>query len=298
MARIKSTWTHLLLVSAISILYCSLFTSARNLDSKELSIGVWNVTMKCRRSSFTSDVFPPRVAREPQQIDVDQTRNTRRRRQWLPSWGGDSSQSFDCQLNLFSDGTFAMKPRDEKSWTRLAGTSTNILGSINQGGSEPVTTESNQTPPYLVVHGRWKVHSNPYCVTDRSYDEVSLTSVPRVQTRITPTNVEQSAGEMDHATQQIQQRRLRLLMQCRLSGHCTNGGLARLLVGDSYARGRISRGVILSQDELAQQDSNSKSKPWWQSHNKVVASFSARRQIPPGFSLEEDDLLDDNEYEP
>ncbi len=90
---------------------------------------------------------------------------------------------------------------------------------------------------------------------------------------------------------------MRLLLQCRLSGHGTNGGLARLLVGDSYARGRISRGVILSQDELAQQDSNSKSQPWWQSHNKVVASFSARRHIPPGFSMDEDDLLDDSEYE-
>jgi hypothetical protein len=268
MARIESTST---LVSAI-ILYCSLFTSARNLDSKELSIGVWNVTMKCRRSSFTSDVFPPRVARErPDQ--------TTRRRQW--PWG-DASQSFDCHLSLFSNGTFALQPRDEKSWSQLAGTN---IPSSNQG-------EPNHQSPYLAIHGRWKVQSNPYCVTDRSYDEVTLASVPRVQTRITP-NAEPA---------EVQAQRLRLLMQCRLSGHCTNGGLARRLQGsDSYSRGRISRGVILSQDELTlaqKQDSNSNtnSKPWWKSHNKVVASFSARRHIPPGFSLDEDDLQEDKEF--
>jgi hypothetical protein len=267
MAKIESTLT---LLSAI-ILYCSLFTSARNLDSKELSIGVWNVTMKCRRSSFTSDVFPPRIARE-------RPNQTTKRRQWLPTWG-DASRSFDCQLNLFSNGTFALQPRDEKSWTHLAGT--NNIPSSNQD-------DSHQQPPYLAVHGRWNVQSNPYCVTDRSYDEVTLASVPRVQTRITP--------DTEPAEVQAQQR-LRLLMQCRLSGHCTDGGLARRLQGsDSYSRGRISRGVILSQDELSpvqKQDTDSNSKPWWKSHNKVVASFSARRHIPPGFSLDEDDPLDD-----
>jgi hypothetical protein len=283
MARIKSTLT---LLSAI-ILYCSSFTSARNLDSNELSIGVWNVTMKCRRSSFTSEVFPPRVARE----QPDQAR----RRQWIPLWG-DASQSFDCQLSLFSNGTFALQPRDEKSWTQLAGT--NILSSNGESSHQP---HQPHQPPYLAVHGHWKVQSNPYCVTDRSFDEVTLASVPRVQTRITPN------ADSAEAVQVQAQRRLRLLMQCRLSGHYTNGGLARRLLGkDSYSRGRISRGVILSQDELslAQQDtetdssnsnSNSNTKPWWQSHNKVVASFSARRHIPPGFSLDEDDLIEDEE---
>jgi hypothetical protein len=297
MARIKSTWT--LLSAAIIILCCSSFTRARNLDSNELSIGVWNVTMKCRRSSFTSEVFPPRVSRE----ETDPTLSRRQqRRLWLPSWGADKSQSFDCQLSLFSNGTFALQPRDEKSWTRLAGT--NIL-TLNDEPSHPL--------PYLAVHGRWKVHNNPYCVTDRSYDEVTLASNPRVQTRITPTNTDAEqqpkAGKGKVHDQQTQQRRLRLLMQCRLSGHHTNGGLARRLLGsDSYARGRISRGVILSQDEqqlpTAETDtgtnkrSNANTKSWWQSHNKVVASFSARRHIPPGFmSLGEDDLLEDSEYE-
>jgi hypothetical protein len=57
--------------------------------------------------------------------------------------------------------------------------------------------------------------------------------------------------------------------------------LARLLVGDSYARGRISRGVILSQDEQPQHsktDANTNTKPWWQSHNNLP-------------------VLEDNEYE-
>lgn len=286
MAKIESTLT---LLSATIVLYCLSFTSARNFDSNELSIGVWNVTMKCRRSAFTSELFPPRVSRELTDPTVS------RRRQWLPSWG-DASQSFDCQLSLFSNGTFALQPRDEKSWTQLAGT--NILGS-NGKADEP-----NQSPPYLAVHGRWKVQSNPYCVTDRSFDEVTLASNPRVQTRITPTTNAKQPSESAAAESAAQQRRLRLLMQCRLTGRYTNGGLARRLLGsDSYARGRMSRGVILAQDEqlsLAQppdMDSNSNSKPWWQSHNKVVASFSARRQIPPGFSLDEDDLLEDNEYE-
>jgi hypothetical protein len=304
MARIKSTWTLLSATAIIILINCLSLSSARNLDSNELSVGVWDVTMRCRRSSFTSEVFPPRVARE-------ETSRQQRQRPWLPSWGGgDKSQLFDCQLSLFSNGTFALQPRDEKSWTNLA-------GATNGGKDEPVTEQSHPShpPPYLAVHGRWKVQSNPYCVTDRSYDEVTLASVPRIQTRVTPTNTNTNANAEQYSPadkkvqgqgqgqihdQQTQQRRLRLLMQCRMSGHYTNGGLARRLLGsDSYARGRISRGVILSQDEQQQLTlaAQPDSKPWWQSHNKVVASFSARRHIPPGFmSMDEDDLLDDSEY--
>jgi hypothetical protein len=328
----------ILLILLLLLHCCAVFTSAaaaRHLDSRELSVGVWNVTMKCKRSSFTSDVFPPREAREQQQ--------QQRQRQWLPSWGGgvETSQSFDCQLNLFSNGTFALQPRDEKYWTRLllAGSDGGSSGSQSHTTQHPPlpTPTPPHTRPYLAIHGRWKVHSNPYCVTDRSYDEVSLVSKPRVQTRsVAPTNkntktakhtkhknakskhknAEQSAADkeavqdqpqgQDKTQDRAQPRRLRLLMQCRLSGHCTNGGLARRLVGDAYARGRITRGVmILSRDQDQDQDglgrqqqqqqdskSNTNKKPWWQSHNKVVASFSARRHIPPGFSLDEDDLLE------
>lgn len=286
MARFDTALALLLAV----LLYSSSFISARSLDSTELSIGDWNVTMKCRRSFFTSDVFPPRVALEQQP-----GQNIQRQRRWLPPWA-DAPQSFGCHLSLFSNGTFALQPRDEESWNELAGTNTNAINSDNNG--EP---HVHHEPQYLAVHGRWKVQSNPYCVTDRSFDEVTLASFPRVQTRIT-----RNSEQMESQESVVSSKRLRLLLHCRLSGHYTNGGLARKLQGnDSYSRGRISRGVILSQNQpsRSQQQDNTNTntnnniinKPWWQSHNKVVASFSARRRIPPGFSMDDEDNL--SEYE-
>lgn len=54
----------------------------------------------------------------------------------------------DCTCSVSDDGTFCLRPE-----------------------------QSNNN--HLAVRGRWNVLSNPYCVTDRFYDQLTLQSYPR-----------------------------------------------------------------------------------------------------------------------
>jgi hypothetical protein len=58
--------------------------------------------------------------------------------------------SLDCRLSLFRNGTFCMAPMDDAT-------------------------------PLSPIHGSWQVLSNPYCATDRYYDNVRMKSYRRCQ---------------------------------------------------------------------------------------------------------------------
>lgn len=60
-------------------------------------------------------------------------------------WGS----SLDCSLSLCQDGTFVLTPKKGSTSRRLA------------------------------IRGHWDVLSNPYCITDRFYDQLRLKSYPR-----------------------------------------------------------------------------------------------------------------------
>jgi len=238
---------------------------ARTLDSYELAVGDWNMTMRCRKSSFTSEVFPPQFAVEQQ---------GQRKRQGWQLWK-DAPQSYDCRLSLFPNGTFALQPKND-DWNRVSGYHQQPASRDDEDNGP----RDDSSPLYVPIHGRWKLDANPYCVTDRAFDSVTLTSRSRVQTRMTPTTLLPET-----------QQRLQLLLQCRLSGRFTEGGLARRLKGaENYTRGRCSRGVILAQPQLQKLDITSRRRQ----RDKVVASFSARRYIPSSLnSFEEDNLIED-----
>jgi len=193
-----------------------LLANALTLDSRDLLIGDWNVTLNCRNSFFSNELFPPRSAAG----EIES---------FSSKWG--FSKGYDCRLSVFSNGTFEMSPQENLDNTQ------------------------ESTSSILLLHGRWKLRRNPYCVTDRFYDELLLTSYPRIQR---------------NATELLQ--KVQLTLQCRLHGHYTNGGLWKKLRGNRYARGRLSRGTVLWEQK------DKKDEPWWK-RKKIKASFSAARRI-------------------
>lgn len=148
-------------------------------------------------------------------------------------WG--TPRNFHCRLSLHPNGTFGLEP---------SGTATSQL---------------------LSVHGRWTLETNPYCVTDRFYDDLILDSYPRVQKK----------REGDEETVV---RKLRLNFKCRLSGHFT-GDRLRFQDRDHFARGKMSHGVL-----ILQRDDDESKKPWWY-RPRIAGSFSARRLIPSRSAL-------------
>ena len=65
----------------------------------------------------------------------------------------------ECQLCLNPDGTFVLHPPSP---------------------FDLQTTNANAVQR-LLLKGFWKLRQNPYCVTDRHYDELSLVSYPKVR---------------------------------------------------------------------------------------------------------------------
>jgi hypothetical protein len=201
----SSSWTrylglpHVLMVSGRSLnarelLACpsSSSSSANNegndADGAEGRLGAWTVTFRSSRWSpswprsmlgqpninsnnrnnchpMDALVFPSATTTispggEPRQ---KQQRHRKKRRLFPTLCRYD-----ECKLSLFSNGTFEIVPPrvdDETSSSSSSLSSSNLLA----------------------VHGKWKVQRNPYCVTDRFFDQVRLESYPRVQSTTTTT---------------------------------------------------------------------------------------------------------------
>jgi hypothetical protein len=71
----------------------------------------------------------------------------------------------DCELTLSQNGTFTLQPSVD-------------------GGDNELT---------LPLKGHWLVRPNPYCITDRHYDELCLLSLPKVRQGDSDTSVSNDA---------------------------------------------------------------------------------------------------------
>lgn len=183
------------------------FTQAKVWNAQELAIGQWDVTLKGGWLFDASSIFPRQSSRTVGKLPV-------KRRPW--------GSSLDCSLSLCQDGTFVLAPK---------------LGNDHS----PLSLRR------LLVRGQWNILSNPYCITDRYYDELKLSSYPRA-TIITPYQKKFfKSGTLD--------------IYCRVWGR--------------YAKSKtIGRKGWMTHGSLVWKDGYGKS-PWHP--RRVVASFSAKR---------------------
>jgi hypothetical protein len=157
------------------------------------------------------------------------------------------ARRFACELSLFPNGTFGLRPK--------------------------VSVDDNGT---VAIRGHWQLDVNPYCVTDRFYDDITLVSYPRVQKKRKSNN-----------PPTIMQK-LRLQLKCRLSGHFT-GNRLRLRDRRHFARGKLSHGFLVVQRDECERTK----QPWWH-RPQIVATFSAKRLIPAKASLDSQSFHDDD----
>lgn len=131
-------------------------------------------------------------------------------------------KSMQCRLSIFSNGTFSM----------VDGSSSNDV--------------------LLPLRGTWKLQPNPYCITDRQYDQLVLESYPRVQKRASDESVVQ---------------RVIPQLKCRVWGRYGSGPI-RKFMGYTRTKSRMTHGTLLwnvQQENL----------PPWISR-RVCASFTAK----------------------
>ena len=149
-------------------------------NSIQLATGEWDVKIGGGFWMDASRIFPPvtspnsakRITQSKGKSNFSTTKPFVKRRPW--------GASMDCILSLASDGTFVLTPKFV----------------INDQGNNPSPKEEYTTTSHdlnnrtsgrnagvknslLDLRGSWKVLANPYCVTDRFFDEVFLRSYPR-----------------------------------------------------------------------------------------------------------------------
>ena len=144
---------------SLSLLFNVLSTvmvHAQLLHPLDLVLGRWNVNLSRKdRKLFESMIFPPDVrAKTTSSVDdsikkdLEPTLQRYKRR-------------LQCELILETDGTFVLNPPSEPQ----------------RNSDEIESTQTNRLP----LRGNWMLRPNPYCVTDRQYDELTLISNPKVR---------------------------------------------------------------------------------------------------------------------
>lgn len=250
--------------------------AARPLNAIHSAVGEWEVSMRGGWWMDASQIFPSST--------VDDTGVRNRTKQLKRSslspfqvkrrpWGS----SLLCSLSLASDGSFVLVPKTK-----------------NMEGNRAIVEGSTAILP---VRGHWSVHANPYCITDRFYDVVSLMSYPREKVVATVGGVDRGSNH-NNVVQTVE-----LNLYCRLWGRHTrqSPGIFRGLKGRSYKQLQEQHqkpGTIQTADAVSTASTSSftefgrmthgtlmwkelfpPSCPWWKrmKPRPVLASFSARR---------------------
>jgi len=181
-------------------------------------------------------------------------------------WG---RSSLDCTLSLAPDGTFVLTPNQVTTVVEHDNSESLEKETIDTPATrhEMFTRRKKQTETesgLLDLRGSWNVLANPYCVTDRFYDQVSLTAYPRQ--KVTAIRAE----EADDATEERVLQTVQLTMNCRVWGRHTHHQQRQARGTKPY---RMSHGTLVCRDVGSDQNT-----PWWKGlYRPVVASFSAVR---------------------
>lgn len=219
---------------------------SRKLESTELLFGEWDTKIRCTPECFEA-LFPLRTSTSKTPLRPQKN-----------SWGLlQLPRSFPCKLSIHPNGTFGLEPNLCPHEKLMHSTS---FGSDN----------------ILPIRGRWRLETNPYCSTDRFFDQLTFTSYPRVQKRV--------VGDMEATLQSIH-----LEFKCRLVGHFSAGRL-RFNDRNNLARGRLTHGSLQFKydNEKMQQ---TKRFRWIHSPRiRRTVAFSGRRLIPNVHHIQEEHI--------
>jgi len=268
---------------------------ARLLSAYEQAIGKWNVTLHRKMSPrfFDTVLFPPihpaptikgQRQRQRQRQPLQRTKRLRR----LP-------KTMDCTLVLRSDGTFVLEPPPSFFHTDKTRTNHHPLNHKNthvhvRDDSMDESDESvHHVGEPMGMRGRWKLVPNPYCITDRQYDELTLYSHPRVQWNWRGDKI---------------LKRARLELRCRIWGRYGAKSI-RSLMGMSHGRSkaRITHGSLLyiannSRSHSHSRNTNNSSTNKRYEQRRVCATFSARpSRIMTSLPIMEEEETDDENDE-
>jgi hypothetical protein len=243
------------LLSCLAVFLCSssnsstsrhghiMLVDAQLLHPLDHVIGKWNVNL-CRkdRKLFESMIFPPRPYEyveasddENDYIDdvEDVSASTNIGNNDLKAATSITLQGnqrrFQCELILEEDGTFVLNPPTE-----------------SEDDSKSTTNQMNNNR--LPLKGNWNLRPNPYCVTDRQYDELTLISNPKVRAYFNDNK------HNNNIISRSKQEQITLEMNCKVWGRF-NSNTIRSFLKRPRGRdaGRMTHGTLSIQKKVIDQ---------------------------------------------
>lgn len=259
-------------IRVVVLLLLLVASRARVMEAHDAVVGDWIVRIKCERDFFSSILFPPT------QVQSAPAFNSGR---LLPRSGiFKLAQGFPCQLSIFSNGTFIMQPSERQQQKSL----------LNGQGDNSLADNKSILP----LRGQWQVQANPYCITDRFYDQLNLKPFPRKLVarpgaRSHPSLLREMLKHFGIYLQRddelVLQQRLLLSMHCRISGRYASPG-AFLKDGRGKATtARLTHGMLVWQSNGIQREELSGSVRS-RRRQHVGASFCGHKRLQKGFVAE------------
>lgn len=231
---------------AFLLLLSSNVVSAQLLHPLDLVIGRWGVNLHRKDVQLLeSMVFPPNISSQSTISNTDFHANNNFKSTKLKR----RKRKLKCDLFLNADGTFVLHPPSDLRDTNL-------------------NTESNHIQ-HLPLKGRWDMRPNPYCVTDRQYDELMLISNPKVRVRHYGDKENMSTNREEKVT---------LEMNCKVWGRFGSNTIRSLL---KRPRGReaakLTHGTLCIKKEIIQNRNKSNSPAVVQNPRRAIcATFNAK----------------------
>ncbi|KAG7370356.1 hypothetical protein IV203_028102 [Nitzschia inconspicua] len=177
-------------------------TITRPLNSIQCLVGEWNVHLRGPIWMDASKLlFPPQITNEENNNNNNKNTNysySIRRRPW--------GATLTCTLSIAEDGTFVLSPQYN-----------NNSSSNNNNNHKIGTNSKNQHNNILPIRGEWTLYKNPYCVTDRFYDELALQSYPRIKVTTTSDN-DTSSKTTTSSSSSSSQLQVTISLYCRMWG--------------------------------------------------------------------------------
>jgi len=258
----------------IIILCCSClnFSDGRLLSAYEQAYGPWRI--KLTRGMFGKSWYieNPDEGETPQRRSRSRGTNSDLQLLFPPRKKDDDKsihltkavRSIPCILTLEMNGEFTIHI-DHGSLKSTPNT-INIDNTRNELQSANRTrSESTSTSIYSPLRGEWYLTPNPYCVTDRHYDTLTLIAEPRIR-----------RAQLHDG---IITEKARIELRCKLWGRYGVGAVRNKL-GFRHGRemGRINHGTVLIVREYVNE--NSLGDIARKSLNReIIASFTGRGML-------------------
>jgi len=277
----KDTHSYLNLLLILTFLIV-LQIDAYPVDSRTLALGRWYFSLHRleklgrlneneSRSLFDSLIFPIDLSKNETKLDTHDGCTSEDDRKLVISNNNEDRINFtqrimrrllnrgkmDCTLDLLSDGTFILDYENNEKATEDR--DTDELEKTNNLCQNEKRLIMRRQP----IKGRWRINANPYCITDRQYDDLQLTSYPRTR--------QQRGGKIDQAT---------LDMKCKMWGRYGSKSIRDLMgYGHGRSRGRLTHGTLSSILVAASRNGEIKNSRLRSKHDSGELSVEVSRNV-------------------